>query len=83
MQSISAAERPAFALFGHRADKEAAVVIRGTNSIQDVVTDIRAMPVPFPSHVVIEGNKRSFDLSKGTKELQARQNGKPYKIRVW
>jgi len=40
-------EQPAFGLFAHKEKNVAALVIRGTHSIQDIVTDIRAKPVPF------------------------------------
>ena len=39
---------PAFALLGHAGRKCAMLVVRGTTSVHDVVTDIRALPVPFP-----------------------------------
>jgi len=42
------ADRPASALFLNNAQKIACFAIRGTASTNDVVTDIRAMPVPFP-----------------------------------
>ncbi|KAL9187576.1 hypothetical protein ACHAXT_001679 [Thalassiosira profunda] len=41
-------DKPASALFAHDEHKIACLSIRGTATIQDVVTDIRAMPVPFP-----------------------------------
>jgi len=41
-------DKPASALFAHDRHKIACLSIRGTATIQDVVTDIRAMPVPFP-----------------------------------
>jgi len=41
-------DRPASALFVHEDFKIACFAIRGTATINDVVTDIRAMPVPFP-----------------------------------
>ncbi|KAL3810993.1 hypothetical protein ACHAXA_006545 [Cyclostephanos tholiformis] len=41
-------DRPACALFAHDERKIACLSIRGTATIQDVVTDIRATPVPFP-----------------------------------
>lgn len=44
----SSADKPASALFAHDEHKIACLSIRGTATIQDVVTDIRAMPVPFP-----------------------------------
>eukprot|EP00978_Attheya_sp_CCMP212_P023827 scaffold73827_cov52-Attheya_sp.AAC.1 len=43
-----ATDRPASALFVHSRQKIACLTIRGTATIHDVVTDIRAMPVPFP-----------------------------------
>lgn len=39
---------PASALFVHDQHKIACLSIRGTSSIQDVVTDIRQAPLPFP-----------------------------------
>ena len=41
-------DKPASALFAHEERKIACLSIRGTATIQDVVTDIRATPVPFP-----------------------------------
>jgi len=41
--------QPAFSLLACRATMTAALVVRGTGSIQDVITDIQAMPVPFPA----------------------------------
>lgn len=41
-------DRPASALFAHDGHGIACLSIRGTATIQDVVTDIRAVPVPFP-----------------------------------
>ena len=42
------ADRPAFALLARSDQKLACLAIRGTATINDVVTDIRAVPVPFP-----------------------------------
>jgi len=39
---------PAFALFAHRGERKCVLAIRGTATITDVVTDIRARPVRFP-----------------------------------
>lgn len=39
---------PASALFVHETKKIACLSIRGTTTIQDVITDIRQVPVPFP-----------------------------------
>ena len=41
--------QPAFSLLACRTTMTAALVVRGTGSIQDVITDIQAMPVPFPA----------------------------------
>ena len=41
-------DKPASAMFAHEERKIACLSIRGTATIQDVVTDIRATPVPFP-----------------------------------
>lgn len=40
--------QPAFSLLANRATMMAALVVRGTGSIHDVITDIQAIPVPFP-----------------------------------
>lgn len=42
------ADKPASALFVHADNKVACFAIRGTATIHDVVTDIRAVPVQFP-----------------------------------
>mmetsp|Transcript_26576 Transcript_26576/g.83112 ORF Transcript_26576/g.83112 Transcript_26576/m.83112 type:complete len:299 (+) Transcript_26576:151-1047(+) len=39
---------PAFALFANKTTKVACLAVRGTATITDVVTDIRARPVKFP-----------------------------------
>ncbi|KAL3914459.1 MAG: hypothetical protein SGILL_006094, partial [Bacillariaceae sp.] len=41
-------DRPASALFIHQEHKIACLSIRGTATINDVITDIRQVPVPFP-----------------------------------
>jgi hypothetical protein len=41
-------DRPASALFIHQEYKVACLAVRGTATINDVVTDIRQIPVPFP-----------------------------------
>jgi len=47
-QDATLSDRPASALFIHKHQKIACFAVRGTATINDVVTDIRAMPVPFP-----------------------------------
>ncbi len=42
------ADKPASALFVHSEQKIACFAVRGTATINDVVTDIRAMPIQFP-----------------------------------
>lgn len=49
-QDATLSDRPASALFVHRDQKIACFAVRGTATINDVVTDIRAMPVPFPEN---------------------------------
>lgn len=44
-------DKPASALFAHDELKIACLSVRGTATIQDVVTDIRAMPVQFPQQM--------------------------------
>jgi hypothetical protein len=41
-------DRPASAVFLHEEHKTVCLAIRGTATIQDVITDIRQIPVPFP-----------------------------------
>jgi hypothetical protein len=41
-------DRPASAVFVHEVQKIVCLSIRGTSTIQDVVTDIRQTPIPFP-----------------------------------
>lgn len=52
MESELAPEQPCYALFGHRSEgpstREVVLAIRGTQTVQDVVTDIRAAPTQFP-----------------------------------
>ena len=56
IQEVSHPEEPSFALYATSLDdstvaehdKEVVLVIRGTSSIHDVVTDIRAAPAAFP-----------------------------------
>ncbi len=51
-------DKPASALFAHDEHKVACLSVRGTATIQDVVTDIRAMPVQFPQQMN-DGDDRS------------------------
>ena len=56
------ADRPASALFVHQAQKIACFAIRGTASTNDVVTDIRAIPVPFPEESTsVEHSSSSYE----------------------
>ena len=48
-------DMPASALFVHEKQKVACFSIRGTATINDVVTDIRAMPVQFPDSELTSG----------------------------
>jgi hypothetical protein len=41
-------DRPASAIFLHEEYKTACLAVRGTATINDVITDIRQIPVPFP-----------------------------------
>jgi len=41
-------EEPFYMLYAHRQDKNAVLTIRGTYSVEDVVTDMRATPESFP-----------------------------------
>lgn len=53
------ADRPAFALLARPDQKLACLAIRGTATINDVVTDIRAVPVPFPPEDEAGGRGKS------------------------
>jgi len=48
IDSFEPYDRPASAVFLHQKHKIACLSIRGTATINDVVTDIRQIPVPFP-----------------------------------
>jgi hypothetical protein len=48
LENVKPADRPASALFIHQEHKIACLSIRGTATINDVITDIRQIPVPFP-----------------------------------
>lgn len=57
-------DRPASALFLHKEQKIACLAVRGTTTINDVVTDIRQLPVPFPeteTDVACAGGNARFD----------------------
>lgn len=48
LEQQAGSDQPASALFCHEQQKIACLAIRGTATVNDVVTDIRQMPVPFP-----------------------------------
>ena len=48
LEQQAGSDQPASAVFCHEEQKIACLAIRGTSTINDVVTDIRQMPVPFP-----------------------------------
>ena len=57
-------DRPASALFLHKEQMIACLAVRGTATINDVVTDIRQVPVPFPeteTDVATAGGNAHFD----------------------
>jgi Lipase (class 3) len=56
-------DRPASALFVLEDEKIACLAIRGTATIQDVVTDIRQVPTPFP---MAEPSSTSIDEADWT-----------------
>lgn len=62
------AEMPGFALFVHPKYNIACLGIRGTATINDVVTDIRALPVTFPE---IERFSSNYDEKDGSSESLA------------
>jgi Lipase (class 3)/FYVE zinc finger len=47
-QEVVRVDRPASALFVNEEFKVACIAVRGTSTIQDVVTDIRQVPATFP-----------------------------------
>jgi hypothetical protein len=47
-QDVASTDRPASALFVNDELMVACIAVRGTSTIQDVVTDIRQIPAPFP-----------------------------------
>ena len=47
-ESFKPCDRPASAVFLHQEHKIVCLSIRGTATINDVITDIRQIPVPFP-----------------------------------
>jgi hypothetical protein len=48
LENLKPTDRPASALFVHEEQRIACLSIRGTATINDVITDIRQVPVPFP-----------------------------------
>ncbi|CAM9340264.1 unnamed protein product [Laminaria digitata] len=58
--------QPAFSLLANRATMMAALVVRGTGSIHDVITDIQAIPVPFPPR---RGDVTSGDEADGWSDM--------------
>ncbi|KAL7539657.1 hypothetical protein ACHAXR_009474 [Thalassiosira sp. AJA248-18] len=59
-------DKPASALFTHDEHKVACLSIRGTATIQDVVTDIRQMPVPFPQQEEDDQDDKTNSLDDWT-----------------
>lgn len=57
-------DKPASALFAHDELKIACLSVRGTATIQDVVTDIRAMPVQFPQQMN-DGDDSRYSTTNG------------------
>ncbi|GMH94498.1 hypothetical protein TL16_g12922 [Triparma laevis f. inornata] len=49
--------KPGYAVLGSKKDRICLVVIRGTNSLQDVVTDLKCQVVPFPTTVESKGEE--------------------------
>lgn len=64
-------DRPASALFLHRESKIACLSIRGTTTIQDVITDIRQLPVPFPPDKDVSNTQKDKD-DEWTKVFQGK-----------
>ncbi len=68
--SVRPCDRPASAIFLHQEHKIVCLSIRGTATINDVITDIRQTPVPFPNmHGIPEKNDEddwtTIDRGKG------------------
>ena len=45
-------EEPAFMVFVSEVRMEVLIAIRGTRSVEDLVTDIRSIPIPFPPEFI-------------------------------
>mmetsp|Transcript_10857 Transcript_10857/g.17098 ORF Transcript_10857/g.17098 Transcript_10857/m.17098 type:complete len:1210 (-) Transcript_10857:22-3651(-) len=54
-------DRPGSALFLHQELRVACIAVRGTATINDVVTDIRQIPVPFPDTDPDQANENEGD----------------------
>ena len=65
MDSVKPCDRPASAIFLHQEHKILCLSIRGTATINDVITDIRQTPVSFPN-VDIEHRSSDRDDSDWT-----------------
>jgi Lipase (class 3)/FYVE zinc finger len=61
LQGQKASDRPASAVFIHEQRKVICLAIRGTTTINDVVTDMRQTPVPFPENVVVQHHAEHGD----------------------
>jgi hypothetical protein len=61
-------EQPGYALFVHSDQKIACLSIRGTSTIHDVVTDIKAMPVPFPDYDQEQASKNRHSNNNETED---------------
>ncbi|EWM24606.1 Lipase, class 3, partial [Nannochloropsis gaditana] len=61
------AGQPAFVLLCHLTEKEACLVVRGPDRAQDVLVDIRGLPMPFPlaGEGAGSGEKGSQDKESG------------------
>jgi len=57
-------EPPASAVFVHDDKKLVCLAVRGTTTIQDVVTDIRQVPLPFPEEET-DGDNDWFEVKQG------------------
>lgn len=88
IREVSKPEEPAFSLYATTLDnssgsdhintmeKEVVLAIRGTSSVHDVVTDIRAAPAMFPPtpeeimHMIYGSNDSESQINEGCDEYE-------------
>lgn len=61
LESVKPSDMPASAVFIHEEYKILCLSIRGTATINDVITDIRQTPVPFPDEMDLDNEQNASD----------------------